>query len=126
MVGGPEVPVFTDHKPLVAIYKSQRRGSVRTQRIQLRHQDIKYSVQWQPGKINPADFLSRHAKPLKTVPKEWLKETEELEKTVWFMQLSPYTEAVSMDKVIEETKKDAVLNKLLACIRKGSIPKEPP
>ena len=126
LVGGPEVPIYTDHKPLVPIFKTSRRGSIRTQRIQLRHQDIKYQVKWQPGNINPADYLSRHAKPLTNAPAAWKKETEELEKTVWFMQLSPYTEAISMDSIIEETGKDQLLKELAASIRKGRIPKEEP
>ena len=122
LVGGPIVPIFTDHKPLVAIFNSKRKGSVRTQRIQLRHQDIPYSVQWQPGKFNPADYLSRHATPLTDAPKTWRKETHELEKTIWCLQLSPYTEAVSMDRILKETTRDATLKQLTNCLQRGRIP----
>jgi hypothetical protein len=121
LVGGPEIPIFTDHKPLVAIFDSKRKGSVRTQRIQLRHQDIPYSVRWQPGKFNPADYLSRHATPLEETPKAWKKETQELEKTIWYLQLSPYTEAVSMDRIVRETARDATLKRLAKSLREGKI-----
>ena len=56
--------VVTDHKPLIAIFKNIRRGSSRTERIKLRHQDINYKVEWQKGKTNKADYLSRHATPM--------------------------------------------------------------
>ena len=36
------------------------------------------------------------------------KETGEFEKTIWFLQFFPYTEAVSMDEIIEETREDTV------------------
>ena len=40
LAGGPCATIFTDHKPLVSIFGSLRKGSIRTDRIQLRHQDI--------------------------------------------------------------------------------------
>ena len=123
IVGGPEVKLITDHKPLVSIFKNTRKGSVRSDRIKLRHQDINYCVTWQAGKNNPADYIFRHATPLKEAPKEWREETDELEKTIWLLQYSPYTEAVSMDLIIKETRKDPVLKHLKNYICKGFIPK---
>ena len=35
IVGGPEVPVITDHKPLVSIFSNIRKGSVRSNHIKL-------------------------------------------------------------------------------------------
>ena len=55
LVGGPTITIVTDHKPLVSIFGSTRKGSIRMERIQLRHQDISYRVVWRQGKINPAD-----------------------------------------------------------------------
>ena len=40
IVGGPKVPVITDHKPLVSIFSNIRKGSVRSNRVKLRHHDI--------------------------------------------------------------------------------------
>ena len=123
IAGGPQVTVVTDHKPLRSIFKNLRKGSVRSERIKLRHQDIDYEVVWQKGTTNAADYLSRHAMPLKHMPKEIELETMELEKTVWFMQYSPYTEAVSITQLIEETNKDPVLRSLKNFMRKGYLPK---
>ena len=123
IAGGPQVTIVTDHKPLRSIFKNLRKGSVRSERIKLRHQDIDYNVIWQKGITNAADYLSRHAMPLKHMSKEIEEETKELEKTVWYMQYSPYTEAVSITQLIEETNKDPLLRSLKKFMRKGYLPK---
>ena len=65
LVGAPDfINVITDHKPLCSVFNGNRTGSIRTQRIKLRHQDIRIKVIYQQGKNNQADFLSRHAKSL--------------------------------------------------------------
>ena len=123
LAGGPQAIVITDHKPLVSIFSNTRKGSIRTDRIKLRHQDISYKVIWKEGKSNQADYLSRHAVPLSKIPKEWQEECTELEKTVWFLQFSPYTEAISMDKIIKKTDEDPVLKKLKEAVKEGYINK---
>ena len=123
LVGGPQCTVVTDHKPLISIFKYTRRGSIRTDRIKLRHQDLNYAVSYQPGSRNRADFLSRHATSWDEIPREWKEETKELEKTVWFLNLSPYSESVSLPNIIEETKTDSTLQQLIEYCKKGYIPK---
>ena len=111
LVGGPQSVVVTDHKPLVSIFRNTRQGSIRTDRIKLRHQDVNYVVTYHPGRHNRADFLSRHATCWEDIPEEWKEETQELEKTVWFLNLSPYSEAVSIPSIVKETATDKTLNK---------------
>ena len=123
LLGGPPVILVTDHKPLVSIFADKRSGSIRSERIKLRHQDINYQVIWQKGKENPADYLSRHAIPLEDLPQKIVKETKELEKTIWFVQYSPYTEAVSMENIVKKTMEDKSLKKLKRQVHKGYIPK---
>ena len=123
LVGGPQATVVTDHKPLVSIFKETRRGSIRTDRIKLRHQDVNYAVTYRPGSENTADYLSRHATKLKEIPQTWVDETEELEKTVWFLNFSPYSEAVSIPTIIKHTKKDKTLCSLSDFLARGFIPK---
>ena len=121
LVGAPETIIVTDHKPLEAIFRNRRLGSTRTERIKLRHQDIKYKVVWRDGKSNPADYMSRHATPSQHLPREIREEAQEFEKLVWFVNFGPYTEAVSMNKIIEHTKEDQTLKKLGSAIKKGYI-----
>ena len=122
--GGPEVTIITDHKPLEAIFRNSRSGSIRTERIKMRHQDTRFSVVWRDGKSNPADYLSRHATPLSKIPREQKKESAELERTIWFLNYGPYTEAVSMEKIIEATKVDPILQSLAAAVKIGKLPKK--
>ena len=43
IVGAPdEIHVVTDHQPLCSIFNGKRLGSVRTERIKMRHQDIRF------------------------------------------------------------------------------------
>ena len=122
VAGGPRVAVITDHKPLCSIFKNLRVGSIRMERIKLRHQDIDYEVKWEKGISNPADYLSRHATPLDMISQEMRSETSELEKTIWFLQYNPYTEAVNIKNLITATKRDQTMKSLKKYIRKGYIP----
>ena len=63
VAGGPKVTIITDHKPLIPIFNKTRTGSIRSERIRLRHQDLDYKVEWEKGITNMADYLSRHALP---------------------------------------------------------------
>ena len=53
-----------------------------------------------------------------------MEEAQELEKTIWFLNYSPYSEAVSLPKIIQETQKDKTLSKLITCLKKGFVPKQ--
>ena len=123
-VAGAKVTIITDHKPLESIFKNMRIGSIRTERIKLRHQDLDYTVRWEKGLENRADYLSRHALPLECITKEERDETEELEKTIWFLQFSPYTEAISIERLIQATQDDTTLRKLKKQLKKGYITKD--
>ena len=63
-VGGPLTTIITDHKPLLGVFNSTRQGSIRSDRIKLRHQDIRFQLSWMKGSRNPADFMSRRGTPL--------------------------------------------------------------
>ena len=124
IVGGSEVPVITYHKPLFSIFSDIRKGSIRSNHIKLRHQDIKFKVIWRKRLLNPTYFLSRHATPISKLSKAKVKETAEFEKTVWFLQFPlPYTESISMSTIIKESEKDDIIRELKSSIKKGYIPK---
>ena len=112
IVGGPSVKVVTDHKPLVSIFATKRLGSIRLDRVKLRHQDITFEVCWQPGRVNPADYASRHATPLKKLPKEIRRESKEFTKLCWFLHSSPYVEAITIESLQRYTENDKVLTTL--------------
>ena len=78
LVGAPEVVVVTDHKPLCPIFNSYKIGSIPTDRIKLRQQDINYSIEYQCGKKNQSGYLSRHGKPFCKLREEEQNEADEL------------------------------------------------
>ena len=121
IVGVPSVDIITDHKPLVSIFNNTRVGSMRTARIKLRHQGIKFKVSWRKGGVNPADYLSRHAIPTNKLSRSIQEESCELEKNVWFLNYGPYVESISMERIIEDTDKDDTLRQLKESIKQGFI-----
>ena len=120
--GCDSLTVITDHKPLVSIFANKRKGSIRTTRIKLRHQDVNFQVMWKKGCNNPADYLSRHATPRGKLSKKIRDESDEFEKTVWYLHFNPYMESIAIERIIEETAKDPVLCQLKRHLKKGYIP----
>ena len=68
-VGAKEVKI-TGHKPVCSVFKTHRQGSIRT--------DINYYVEYQQGKVNESDYLSRHGKSFSTLPENEQMEADEL------------------------------------------------
>ena len=122
-VGGENIKVVTDHKPLVPIFDDKRLGSIRIDRTKLRHQDIDYKVVWQQGKNNPADYLSRH--PIKAT-KAHHTEASEVAKLLYAIHNDSYfMKEITPQRIIEETKKDALLQNLIRHIEDGTPPTSP-
>ena len=126
IIGAPEViTVVTDHKPLCSIFNGNRRGSIRTEKIKMRHQDIHFTVQYQKGKLNQADFVSRRAKPLNKIPLNEQNEVNDLNKLLFVLHTTPIIGHIGMDRIVTETKNDQVLKELSKIVQRGQkwIPK---
>lgn len=126
LVGNPCVTIVTDHKPLIPIFRGTRPGSVRTERIILRHQDIAYKIVWRAGKSNPADFFSRHATPLNELSTQDMIETEEMEKLIYATLNGDVLQSLTPDVVYKQTRRDKQLKKLKKAIRAGCLPSNTP
>ena len=127
LVGAPDiVNVITDHKPLGPIFNGNRTGSIRTERIKLRHQDIRFKVSYQPGKKNQADFLSRHAKPLEKLPLEEQTETSDLNNLLYLLHTTPIMDHIGIARIAKHTSEDRILQDLRAHVENGQtwIPKD--
>ncbi|XP_059091067.1 uncharacterized protein K02A2.6-like [Tigriopus californicus] len=85
LLGNPHVLVHTDHKPLAAVFRETRMGSIRTDRIKLRHQDVQYQVQHLKGADNPADFISRNPIPWDKLSDAIKSEANECEKLLYII-----------------------------------------
>ena len=121
LVGAPcEVIVVTDHKPLVPIFNGSRKGTIRTERIALRHQDIRFKVEYQEGKINQADYLSRHAISIKKLPVCIQNEANDLNNLLYMLHATPVTDTIGLGQIAVETGKDQTLNKIKEKLAKGN------
>ena len=126
LVGSPSVvTVVTDHKPLVPIFNQNKRGSIRTHRVKLRHQDIPYVIEYRKGKLNQSDFISRHSKPLEQLSVEQRAEPEELNNLLYALHTTPVMDCIGLSTIAKETAADSVLSKIVSYVKKGQtwIPK---
>ena len=79
LVGAPDsIKLVTGRKPLLSIFNGNRKGSIRSEKVKMRHQDINFEVIYQEGKFNQTDFISRRGKPLDQVPVEEREELDDL------------------------------------------------
>ena len=129
LVGSPnETVIITDHSPLISIFNGKRSGSIRTERIKLRHQDIRFIVDYQKGQNNPADYLSRHAMNWDLLNNFEKKESDDLTNLLYTLHVTPVIDAIGIKEIAEHTIKDPVLYELRELIKSGKnyIPKNKP
>ena len=113
LVGSPEVTmVVTDHKPLVSIFNGRRKGSIRTERIKLRNQDINFTVQYQKGSSNQADYLSRHPKPYANTTAEEQANSNEVNNLLYMLHTTPVMDHIGIATIAQETCNDTTLKQL--------------
>ena len=129
LVGSPnDTVIITDHSPLMNIFNGKHSGSIRTERIKLRHQDIRFRVNYQKGQYNPADYLSQHALSWDLLTKFEKKESDDLANLLYTLHVTPVIDAISIKEIAKHTTKDPVLNELKGLIKSGKnyIPKNKP
>ena len=125
ILGAPQtVTISTDHKPLLAVFNGNRSGSIRTEKIKARNQDLNYKVDYIPGKTNETDYISRHAKPFKLLTTTEQKEADEINQHLFMIHTTPITDRIGLDKIAKETEEDPVLHDLKKIVesRKRWIP----
>ena len=125
LVGAPVVTIVTDHKPLCPIFNARKQGSIRTDRIKLRHQDINYFIEYQRGKANQSDYLSRHGKPFSTLPENEQLEADELHNLLYMLHTTPVMDQLGISSISKYTEEDPTLSELLKIVKSGKtwIPK---
>ena len=126
IVGSPSTIVLvTDHKPLESVFNGNRKGSIRTERIKMRHQDIRYKVVYRKGKSNSCDYLSRHATPWKDVPEGEQTEAADLNNLLYMLHTTPMIDRITLAGISTATTGDLVLAELRDMVNRGQthIPK---
>ena len=114
---GSTFTVLSDHKPLESLMNNANsRPPMRIERWLMYLQQFDFTVKYIPGKINGADYLSRHAMPLS--PKDRRSVTYR-EATVRQLVLSVVPRAVSLTEIQTTTAQDPQLMKLLPLLLSG-------
>ena len=92
---------------------------MRIERIKLCHQDINYYVEYQQGKMNQSDYLSRHGKPFSTLPENEQMESDELYSLLYTLHTTSVIDQIGIPSIAKCTTEDPVLCKLLEIIKFG-------
>lgn len=103
-VFGSPFTVITDHKPLVPIFNnSYSNPPTRIERWLLKLQQYSFTVEYKPGKTNPADYLSRH--PLTTTQHP----EPDAEEHINFIIKNAVPKSLTMSEIQDATKKDTLI-----------------
>jgi transposase InsO family protein len=110
---GKPFKVVTDHKPLVPMFRnSNLQLPARIERWVLCLQQFALTVTYQPGKSNPADYMSRHPDPVQ------ISETK-TERLINFIVAEHTPIALSAETIATETENDPHLQMVITAIRSG-------
>ena len=115
---GRDFDVITDHKPLVTLYNNPRRpGPFRVERMRLKLQGFSFKVVYRTGKLNPADYTSRHLLPLSQCSREELKVSAELEAHVNWVVTNDVPPSLKLKEIRTATHCDPVLHDLCYAVK---------
>ena len=110
-----EFELFTDHKPLEAIYHPRSKPPARVERWTLRLQPYRFKVTYTPGKDNPADVLSRL--PIENQP---FKERSIAEEYINGVSRHSVPKATSLEEIQAASKQDKELQDVRNAIEQGT------
>jgi transposase InsO family protein len=117
-VYGLTFKVITDHKPLINIFKPTHMPPARLERMLLRLQSYKFTVEFQSGALNPADILSRS-----TFKQEKCEISSITEKYMDYLCENAVPSAMTLDQIDKESSQDKFIQELIMCINQGKWPK---
>ena len=113
-LAGTTFTVVTDHQPLTSIWLKPD-PPLRIARWSLRLQSYSPNIIYKPGKLNPADFLSRH-------PKAFSKASHPsnlAEEHILAVVQHSAPKAVTVDDIIQATAADSTLQAAIRAVQTG-------
>ena len=121
-VTGKEFTVITDHKPLEAIFnKPLIQPPARIERWLLKLQLYDFTVIYQPGKSNPADYMSRHPIPSTAVS---TREQSIAENYVNSICMKSVPKPVPLGSMTSATKEDKAIQLIFKILNQKRCKKE--
>ena len=120
---GTKFTSWGDQQPLVSLYNDMSRpASVRINKHRHKAMDLSFTDKYLPGRANPADYNSRHPKPIKALrpqERENLMVDDGDDIQVMRVMLADLPPAVTMAKLEEAVRNDPVYLKLMEPVRGG-------
>ena len=105
---GSDFVVITDHRPLVSLFNNAHsKPPTRIERWILKLQEYEFCVVYEPGKLNPADYLSRHPLPTTSATS---REEKVAEQHINYIIANAVPKSMSLDEIKTATKEDVALN----------------
>jgi transposase InsO family protein len=114
---GKPVNVYTDHKPLVAIYgNANSKPPARIERWALRLQPYQTTVHYRKGEENPADYMSRHPSS-HTEPCS--RQEKVAEEYINYIATTSTPTALTLSMIAEATGRDPTLRAVIDAVQSG-------
>lgn len=114
---GNNFRVISDHKPLIPLFNNPvAKMPTRIERWILKLQEYTYILEYQPGKQNPADYLSRHPLPC---TRQSTREEKMAEEHINFISEHATPKTILLGDIKAETLKDETLQTCISALRSG-------
>jgi hypothetical protein len=114
---GKPFSVITDHKPLVKMFNDPAHQSPpRIERWILKLQPYEFTVEYEPGENNPADYLSRHPDQTSELTRREEKVAEEY---INYIFTNAVPKALTPEEVMVATKEDVTLQAVISALTTG-------
>ena len=118
LIGG-KFTIITDHQPLLPMFNNpQSRPPLRIEKWLLYMQQFEYILEYNPGKFNTADYLSRHAF---SASKDDENNSKYREQVVCTLVTHSVPKALTLQEVQMATEKDPSLQLLIPMIISGDV-----
>ena len=115
---GSSVTVVTDHKPLLPLFNnSTSKPTMRIERWVMRLQEYDYNLIYRPGKLNPADYMSRHPSPT-TKPSS--REEKLAEEYINLIMYHAVPRTMTLEIIETETANDTVLQQCMSALKNNN------
>ena len=92
---------------------------MRTEKVKLRYQDVRFTVAYERGKIIQSDHLSRCAKPLQKLPQSEEEEANDLNNLLYMLHTNPVLNCIGYARIAQCTKEDQNLVRIGELMNQG-------
>uniref|UniRef100_A0A1I8GWK9 CCHC-type domain-containing protein n=1 Tax=Macrostomum lignano TaxID=282301 RepID=A0A1I8GWK9_9PLAT len=114
--GCPHFDIYTNHKPLLGIYRADSRPPPRLERIMLQPQQFTFKLHYRKGEDNPADPLSRNPLPSASSHKDEAEDTRLCNAVV--QAATP--KCLTVDRIRAATERDPALVVVMRALATGN------